>query len=290
MTEAVAEISLGGTSYLAPTGSLAEEAVQAALSEAITSSIGSKRAHLVLNLDRITLVNGRGIEIMLEGNAGLSSRGGKLQFANPSPLLKDIFIANGIIDPSSAAALGPNAVHSFGARLVPQQRKRLGEIAVEMNLVTQEQLSEAVRSQSGTHKRLGQWLVANTGLSQSDLFRALSLQMGIPCVSLRLGLYEPAAVSLLSTEAARRLKSLPLFKGHATLPLANTDPLAVPVLDEVQEITGCKLRLVLTRLEEITKCQFDAYSGNELTSQLVENLPPDLHLGDRRPTGFRTIE
>ena len=290
MTEAVAHSSLGGTSYLAPAGSLVEEAVQAALSEAINSCIASNRLHLVLNLDRITLVNGRGIEIILEANARLSSRGGKLQFANPSPLLKDIFIANGIIDPGSAAALGPNAVHSFGARLVPQQRKRLGEIAVEMNLVTQEQLSEAVRSQSGTHKRLGQWLVANTGLSESDLFRALSLQMGIPCVSLRPGLYEPAAVSLLSKEAARRLKVLPMFKVHDTLTLATADPLAVPVLDEVQEITGCKLRLVLTRLEEITKCQFDAYSGNELTSELVENLPTDLQLVERGPTDFSTID
>src|SRR6266511_3754313 len=266
MTEAVAHSNLGGTSYLAPTGSLVEEAVQAALSEAIDSCIASNRLHLVLNLDRITLVNGRGIEIILEANARLSSRGGKLQFANPSPLLKDIFIANGIIDPSSAAALGPNAVHSFGARLVPQQRKRLGEIAVEMNLVTQEQLSEAVRSQSGTSKRLGQWLVANTGL------------------------YEPAAVSLLSKEAARRLKVLPMFKVHDTLTLATADPLAVPVLDEIQEITGCKLRLVLTRLEEITKCQFDAYSGNELTSELVENLPTDLQLVERGPTDFSAID
>src|SRR5207244_8266225 len=129
-------------------------AVQAALSEAINSSIASNRIHLVLNLERVTLVNGRGIEIILEANARLSSRGGKLQFANPSPLLKDIFIANGIIDPGSAAALGPNAVHSFGARLVPQQRRRLSELPVDRHLATQEQLSEALRSQSGTHKRV----------------------------------------------------------------------------------------------------------------------------------------
>src|SRR3989442_1834416 len=134
MTEAVAHSSLGGTSYLAPAGSLVEEAVQAALSEAINSCIASNRLHLVLNLDRITLVNGRGIEIILEANARLSSRGGKLQFANPSPLLKDIFIANGIIDPGSAAALGPNAMHSFGAPLVPQHMNRLRDTDVQLIL------------------------------------------------------------------------------------------------------------------------------------------------------------
>ncbi len=289
MAEAVARSSLGGISYLAPAGSLAEEAVHAALSEAIDACIASSRIHLVLNLDRVTLVNGRGIQINLEANARLSTRGGKLQFANPSPLLKDIFIANGIIDANSASALGPNAVHSFGARPVPQQRKRLGEIAVEMKLVTQEQLSEAVRSQSGT-SHLGQWLVAKTGLSESDFFRALSRQMGIPCVALRPGLYEPAAASLLSKEAARRLKVLPMFKVYDTLTLATADPLAIPVLDEVQEITGCKPRLVLALLEEITQCQFDAYSGNELTSELVENLPTDLQLVEQGATDFGAID
>ncbi len=290
MVEAVARSSLGGTTYVAPAGSLAEQAVQAALTEAIGACVGSNQLRVVLNLERVTLVNGRGIEIILEANARLNARGGKLQFANPSPLLKDIFVANGLIDADTVSARGPNAVHSFGARLVPQQRRRLGEIAVEMNLVTQEQLSEAVRSQSGTSKRLGQWLVANTGLSEPDLLRALSRQMGIPSVSLRPGLYEPAAVSLLSREAARRLKVLPMFKVHDTLTVASADPLAIPVLDEVQEITGCKLRLVLARLEEITKCQFEAYSGNQLASELVENLPTDLELVEQGATDFGAID
>jgi type IV pilus assembly protein PilB len=290
MVEAVARSSLGGTTYVAPAGSLAEEAVQAALSEAVRSCVGSNQLQVVLNLDRVTLVNGRGIEIILEANARLSARGGRLRFANPSPLLKDIFVANGLIDADTVSARGPNTVHSFGVRLVPQQRKRLGEIAVEMKLVTEEQLSEAVRSRSGTSKRLGQWLVANTGLSEPDLLKALSRQMGIPCVSLRPGLYEPAAVSLLPREAARRLKVLPMFKVQDTLTLASADPLAIPVLDEVQEITGCKLRLVLARLEEITKCQFEAYSGNELASELVENLPTDLELVEQVSTDFGAID
>jgi type IV pilus assembly protein PilB len=290
MVEAVARSSLGGTTYVAPAGSLAEEAVQAALSEAVRSCVSSNQLQVVLNLDRVTLVNGRGIEIILEANARLSARGGRLRFANPSPLLKDIFVANGLIDADTVSARGPNTVHSFGVRLVPQQRKRLGEIAVEMKLVTEEQLSEAVRSRSGTSKRLGQWLVANTGLSEPDLLKALSRQMGIPCVSLRPGLYEPAAVSLLPREAARRLKVLPMFKVQDTLTLASADPLAIPVLDEVQEITGCKLRLVLARLEEITKCQFEAYSGNELASELVENLPTDLKLVEQVSTDFGAID
>src|SRR5687767_13390338 len=129
MVGAVARNSLGGITYLAPTGSLAEESVQAALSEAVSSCSGSNQLHLVLNLERVTLMNGKGIEIILEANAKLSARGGKLQFANPSPLVKDIFIVNGVIDANAVSARAPSALYSFGSGLAPQQRKRLGEIA-----------------------------------------------------------------------------------------------------------------------------------------------------------------
>jgi type IV pilus assembly protein PilB len=83
---------------------------------------------------------------------------------------------------------------------------------------------------------------------------------------------------------------LPMFKVHDALTLATADPLAIPVLDEVEEITKCKLRLVLATREEITKCQFDAYSGNELTPELVENLPTDLELIEQAAADFSAID
>src|ERR687887_167620 len=106
MAEAVARSTLGTVTYLAPAGSLAEEAAQSALAAAIDSCIASNRVHVVLNLDRVTMVNGRGLEIIVEAASRLASRGGKLQFANPSALLKDIFIATRLIDAPSGVKLG----------------------------------------------------------------------------------------------------------------------------------------------------------------------------------------
>src|SRR3989442_1023838 len=65
MTEAVAHSSLGGTSYLAPARSPVEEAGPAALSAGINSCIPSQPIHLVLNLDRLTLLKRTGIESIL---------------------------------------------------------------------------------------------------------------------------------------------------------------------------------------------------------------------------------
>src|ERR1019366_1911663 len=111
MGEAVARSVLGGITYLATAGSLADEPVQTALSEAIKSCIDSNRIQLVLDFDRVPMVNSKAIEIMLAASNQLTQLGGKLRFVNSSPLLTDIFIANGIIDAESVYALGPNAVH-----------------------------------------------------------------------------------------------------------------------------------------------------------------------------------
>src|SRR6185295_17526625 len=186
-------------------------------------------------------------------------------------------IANRMVDPQAAQA-GRQSVQAFGVRPPVEQRKKLGELLIEMGLLTAAQLAQALQSQAGTSKRLGEWLTANARVSEADLLKALSRQTGIPCISLRPGLYEAAAAALLPKEAAKRLRVLPLFKVNDTLTLATADPLAVPVLDEVKEITGCKLRLVLATPEDITKAQFDAYSGNALTPALAENLPTDLEV------------
>jgi type IV pilus assembly protein PilB len=290
MAETIARSSAGAVTYLAPSGSLAEEPVQAALREAIESCVASSRTTVVLDLHRVSLMDGKAIEIILQANAKLTARGGRLQFAEASPLVRDILFANRIIDGRSAPAHGRHAVHAFGVPPVLEPRKKLGEILVEMKVLTEEQLEKALRSQAASSKRLGEWLAANMQLAEADLLKALSRQTGIPCISLRPGLYEPAAVSLLSKEAARRLRVLPMFKVHDTLTLATADPLAIPVLDEIEDLTGCKLRLVLAPLEELGKCQFDAYSGNDLTPELAENLPTDLELVEAPSTDLSVID
>jgi type IV pilus assembly protein PilB len=285
---AIARSQAGAATYLTPSGPLADEAVQA-FSEAVAACVAAGKTTVVVDLHRVTLLGGRAIEAILEANGRLTGQGGKLQFAQPSPLVRDILIANRIID--AAMQHAPHAVYAFGARAVLEQRKKLGEILVEMGLLTDEQLAKALRSQSPGSKRLGDWLIANLRFSEGDLLKALSRQTGIPCIALRPGLYEAAAAALLPKEVARRLRVLPMFKVHDTLTLATADPLAIPVLDEVKDITGCKLRLVLAPLEDISKCQFDAYSrGNDLTPQLAENLPTDLELVEAPSTDLSVID
>ena len=287
---AVARSQAGTAVYLTPSGPLAGEVLKG-FAEAVEACVLSGKHMVVLDLHRVGLLGGKAIEAILDANGRLSSRGGKLQFAGAGPLVRDVLIANRILDPSLAARSAPHAVLPFGAGPAVQETKKLGEILVDMGLVNADQLGKALGSQSPGSKRLGDWLMANLQLAEADLLRALSRQTGIPCVSLRAGMYEAEAAALLPKEVARRLKVLPMFKVHGTLTLATADPHDLRALDEVEDITGCKLRLVLTPAEEIAKCHFDAYSGgNDLTPQLVDNLPTDLQLVEAPTTDHSVID
>ena len=130
---AIARSASGVATYLTPAGPLVDDAVKA-LAEAIDSSIAAGRTNVTVDLHRVTLVNGKAIEALLDANARLTGRGGRLQFAEASPLVRDILLANRVVD--APPAPGPG--------------RRLGDILVEMGVLTDEQLGKALRSQTTT--------------------------------------------------------------------------------------------------------------------------------------------
>ncbi|MBC7803291.1 MAG: Flp pilus assembly complex ATPase component TadA, partial [Candidatus Parcubacteria bacterium] len=280
----------GGISFLAPAGNLTEAGHQSALAEALEACAQSGGVHVVLDLERVPLIDGRAQEIMLDAHAKLAFLGGSLKFVNSSPLVVEILVASRLAFGDPATDFGPNVMHAIGARSVPPKPRRLGQILLEMGLITEDGLAEAVQQQASSGKQLGMILLERKALSETDLLRALSRQTGIPWVTLRPGMYEPAATALLSEGLARRLKVLPMFRIHDTLTVAIPDPFAIPALDEIQAITGRRLNPVLARREEIEKCQFDAFSGGSIPQDLVENLPTDIELVEQAQADFSAID
>ncbi len=289
MSQAVARSIIGTMTYLAPGGPLTEETALKAMEEAISDCIASNQIHLILDLERVSLIGGRALETILDKYSKLNQIGGTLTYVNPSALVRDIFISTGLLDHTELNPSGFGELHSMGefAALPPL---KLGEILLEMGVVKEDQLNEAQKMQSRTNKQMGKILVESGTISDSDLLTALSRQLRIPHIPLRPGLYEAAAVNLISVDVARRLEVLPMFKVHDTLTLATTNPQSIPALDEIQDATGCKLRLVLAKREEILKYQNDAYSGDIISADLVDNMATDLELVEQVSADYNRID
>jgi type IV pilus assembly protein PilB len=122
---------------------------------------------------------------------------------------------------------------------------KLGEILVRENLISPQNLREALDYQRQHGGRLSFNLV-KLGLVSDDMITAvLSRQYGIPSVNLDLFNINPAVLSLIPQEVAQKHSVLPLSRVGATLTLAMVDPTNVFALDDVKFMTGLNVAPVV---------------------------------------------
>ena len=122
---------------------------------------------------------------------------------------------------------------------------KLGEILVRENLISPQNLREALDYQREHGGRLSFNLV-KLGLISDDMITAvLSRQYGIPSVNLDLFNIEPVVLRLIPQEVAQKHSVLPLSRVGATLTLAMVDPTNVFAMDEVKFMTGLNVEPVL---------------------------------------------
>lgn len=151
------------------------------------------------------------------------------------------------------------------------KRRQLGEILVCQGKLTPDQLTGFLHIQKETSKLLGQILVENEIISNEELRDVLGEQSGIPHVWLRKGLIDPLIVHVLPKEKALHYQVVPMFVVHNVLTLATAHPHDFFIFDEVQKITNMEVQPVLCRAEEIIKAIHQAYQENVSIDDLMHS-------------------
>jgi len=139
--------------------------------------------------------------------------------------------------------------------------KRLGELLVEKGVLTEDQCKQALDFQKKTGKRLGQIVIELGLVKEDELLQVLSKQMDLPHIWLRKGLIDPGIINVVPGEKARLYKIMPMFKVKNNLILATSDPQAIFVFDEIEEMTGLSVQPVLSRSADIDKAIEEYYGG-----------------------------
>ncbi|MBA3804419.1 MAG: type IV-A pilus assembly ATPase PilB [Acidobacteria bacterium] len=122
---------------------------------------------------------------------------------------------------------------------------KLGEILVRENLLSPQQLREALDYQREHGGRLGYNLV-KLGLVSDDMITAvLSRQYGVPSVNLELFDIDDSVIRLIPQEVAQKYSVLPLSRVGATLTLAMIDPTNVFAMDDIKFMTGLNIEPVV---------------------------------------------
>ncbi|MDR7521008.1 MAG: type II secretion system ATPase GspE [Armatimonadota bacterium] len=141
----------------------------------------------------------------------------------------------------------------------------LGQVLLQLGIITQQQLAEALEIQSRTGERIGQILRDMGAVSDQDLARGMAHQWGYPYMSLAEAKINPEVAKLVPHALAVRHKCIALDRRNGRLVVAIADPLNVIAVDDVRLITGAEVDLVVATEEDITNALARVY-------QLADNL------------------
>jgi type IV pilus assembly protein PilB len=122
---------------------------------------------------------------------------------------------------------------------------KLGEILVRENLITPQQLREALDYQREKGGRLGSNLVKLDFISDDVITAVLSRQYGVPSINLDLFHIEEEVINLISQEVALKYSVLPISKVGALLTMAMADPTNVFAMDDIKFMTGLNIEPVI---------------------------------------------
>src|SRR5665647_2690273 len=93
-----------------------------------------------------------------------------------------------------------------------QGGKRLGEILIDAELITKEQLKEALAIQKKDNKPLGEILIDLNYVGESQLYKTLEYFFQVPYIDLVEITPEPAALELVSEVMALKHMLIPIMR------------------------------------------------------------------------------
>jgi type IV pilus assembly protein PilB len=160
--------------------------------------------------------------------------------------------------------------------------KRLGDLLVEANCITPQDLADAIVEQRRTGELLGATLIRMGVLSEQSLTGVLQTQLGLAFVDLQEEAADEQALALIKEEVARKYVALPLrIEGRSTLVVAMADPLNVAALEDLRFHSGMFLQPVLALpsaiLDSIERYYHIDRSMNEVISNIVSTTG-DVHV------------
>ncbi len=88
--------------------------------------------------------------------------------------------------------------------------RRLGELLIDENKITESQLMEALKLQKDRGHVLGQILVDEGYVTDSEIIEVLEIQYGIPRVELKSYEVDPQVPNLINAKMARRHILIPI--------------------------------------------------------------------------------
>ena len=176
-----------------------------------------------------------------------------------------------------------------GAPLSGAAKLRLGDMLIQQNLITPEQLQVALAQQKRTSRRLGLVLIDMGIASELSIARALATQMRVPYLDLQPDDVTPAARTALSESQARRLRALPLSLSPGRARVALVDPSDWTQQEELSRLLKRDIEPEVVCESALLATLDKLYNRSDEITGLARALGDELVAGDGTAVDFGSL-
>jgi type IV pilus assembly protein PilB len=158
--------------------------------------------------------------------------------------------------------------------------KRLTSILLKRKKIDQEVLDDVIARAESEGQSLTAALIETKSVSEEDLLVTLAEETNLPPVNVSKLLPDEGVLQILPENLANYYQVIPITKIGNMLTLAVSNPFDILKLDDIQIVTGCTVRPVLSTDVSIKKTIPEIYNkGREMVQNLLENMDdPDLDI------------
>jgi len=138
--------------------------------------------------------------------------------------------------------------------------KKIGEILLKANLITNDQLHQALQEQKRTGERLGSLLVKMGFLAEDEILSCLSKQFGVPAIDLETFQIEISVLETIPIKTAKKYTVIPISRVGGTLTLAMADPSDIFAIEDIKFMTNFNIEPVVASERAIVEAIETQYS------------------------------
>jgi type IV pilus assembly protein PilB len=158
------------------------------------------------------------------------------------------------------------------AQDLERRKKLLGRILKEMGLVTESQIQEALAVQKERGGAIGEILVERNYITRDDLTLALASQAGMEVVNLDDMQIPPEVISHVSPSVAQVYRVVPVRFKNGVLTVVLADPTHLKTLDDLRFLLNCEVQGAVGPEHSVDRAIQTYYNTQESVNDVLKEL------------------
>lgn len=153
------------------------------------------------------------------------------------------------------------------------EKKRIGDLLIEFNYITQSELEEAIAAQKNMDLRLGQVLIELDYITENELTSVIEAQFGFERVDLSNYILNTHLSQYLEEDIARKYNAVPYEIDDNVLKVAMEDPTDLVAVENMEISSSMRIDISIATGSEIKNAINQIYSIVDTdTSEIFESL------------------